>query len=188
MKEFLAKSAVRIWLAIVGVAAILLITAYTFVQQEARLSANDQPQDTAQVEKHQLENGAQPSDVVPTVKTDLSSDSSVFVTVTDSSEHVLASSASLDGSASLPPANTFVFTKQHGSDHFTWQPRSGVRLATYILPYGNSPNDGFIIAGQSLKQAEKRIETYTVLMVIAWLAVVAWTTFILIIPTTKKSK
>src|SRR5438105_248336 len=89
----------RIWLAMVGAATLILGTAYAMVQQSTRLSANDLPATTAQTLKHELEQGAVPTDVVPNLKTDLKTDTTVFVTITDSSRHVLASSAQLDGKA-----------------------------------------------------------------------------------------
>lgn len=170
------------WLVIVGVATILLIAIYALTLISTRLAANDQPIAQAQAVKNQLENGEQPSDAIPAVKTDLRKDYSVFVTVTDSSEHVLATSATLDSQPSLPPAGTFAYTKDHGSDRFTWQPKDGVRLATYILRYGTAPNDGFIITGQSLKQADDRIRIYTWLTFAAWLAVIAWSSLLLLLP------
>lgn len=182
MKALLAQDRVKWWLAIVGTATILLVAAYTLTQQSTRLAANDLPLSTAQTIKSELATGAQPSDVVPTIKTSLRTDSSVFVTITDSSEHVLASSATLDGQPSLPPAGTFAFAKTHGSDHFTWQPKDGIRIAAYVLSYGTAPDDGFIIAGQSLKQAEDRIGTYGWLTLAAWLAVIAWASLILLLP------
>lgn len=171
-----------------GTASILLITAYTLAQQSSRLTANDAPMEAAQTAKKQLERGSQPTDVIPTNEIDLKKDIGVFVTVTDNSEHVLASSSTLDGQAKLPPAGTFVYTKQHGSDKFTWQPQDGVRLATYMLPYGQAPNDGFVIAGQSLKLAESRIATYGWLCLAGWLAVLAWATFILLLPYADKKQ
>lgn len=188
MRELLRESRVRLWLALVGTASILILTAYTFVQQSTRLTANDLPVATAQTIRHELEHGASPADVVPAVKTDLRSDSTVFVTVTDGAEHILANSANLDGGSSLPPAGTFAYTKDHGSDHFTWQPKDNVRLATYLLPYGSSPNDGFIITGQSLKQAEDRTSTYGWLALAGWLAVVAWVSLILLLPYANNKK
>lgn len=182
MRKLLRESRVRIWLALAGTSFILILTAYTLVQQSTRLAVNDLPVATAQVVKHQLESGSLPSDVVPTIKSDLRNDSTTFVIVTDNSEHVLAGSATLDGNTSLPPAGTFTFTKDHGSDHFTWQPKSGVRLATYMTKYGNSPNDGFVITGQSLKQAEDRIGTYGWLALAGWLAILAWISLLLLLP------
>ncbi len=179
MNKLLKSSKFRLWLAIVGTATILLITAYTMVQQETRLQADDAPLAIAQIAKHQLESGADPSKVIPIVKTDLASDNTVFVTVASNSEKLLASSAVLDGGATLPPTGTFDYTRSHGSDHFTWQPRAGVRLATSMLKYDN----GFVVTGQSLGQFERRVNEYTIMMVVAWLAVLAWTSAVILVPT-----
>ncbi len=187
LMKLLGRERTRWWLAIVGASTILLIAAYTLVQQSTRLAANDLPISTAQTAKHELDSGTQPSDAVPTLKTDLKSDSTVFIIITDNSEHILASSATLDGQPSLPPAGTFVTAKKNGSDKFTWQPKDDTRLATYILPYGNAPNDGFIITGQSLKLVEERIGTYGLLALAAWLAIIAWTTLVILLPKAKKA-
>lgn len=186
MRRLLGSVSARLWLGLVGASTILLIAGYTLVQQSTRLAANDLPLAAAQTAKHNLETGAEPTDAIPSVKTDMRSDSAVFVIITDGTEHILASSGQLDGRPVLPPAGTFIFTKDHGSDTFTWQPKSGVLLATYMLKYGTAPDDGFIITGQSLKQAEDRIGKYTWLSLAAWLAVLAWVSFILLVPTPKK--
>jgi hypothetical protein len=176
----------RIWLAVVGVATLVLGTAYAMVQQSTRLSADDLPLTSAQVTKQELQSGSNASDVIPTLKTDLKNDASVFVIVTDNSKHVLASSAVLNGQTPLPPSGVFTFTAQHGSDHFTWQPQTGVRLATRVVKYGAAPDNGFIITGQSLKPYEDRISTYTWLAAAGWLAAVAWSYLLLLLPRTKK--
>jgi hypothetical protein len=185
MNKLLASAQVRIWLALVGVATLVLGASYAMVQQSTRLSADDLPLTTAQVAKQELLGGSNASDVVPTLKTDLKSDTSVFMIVTDNSKHVIASSAALNGRTPLPPNGVFEFTSQHGSDHFTWEPQSGVREATRVIKYGKSPDDGFIITGQSLKPFEDRISTYTTLALAAWLAVLAWSYLLLLLPRTK---
>jgi len=176
---------VRIWLAIVGAATLVLGTAYAMVQQSTRLSANDLPTTTAQSVKHDLEQGAAPGEAVPQMKTDLRRDNSVFVIITDGSRHIQASSTELDGKAPLPPVGTFDFTATHGQDHFTWQPASGVRMATEMMSYGKTPNDGFIITGHSLKPFEDRVKVYGELMLAGWLATLAWVTFWLLLPVQK---
>ncbi len=174
MRELILKSETRLWLAIVGVATLVLGGAYTMAQQATRLAADDLPLSTAQTVKQELENGAVPADVVPAVKADLKSDTFVFVTVTDASRHILASSARLDGQPSLPPQGAFDYTARHGSDHFTWQPKTGVRIATYMMSYGTAPNNGFVITGRSLSQAENRTNEYGLLALAAWIAALAW--------------
>jgi hypothetical protein len=186
MKELSTKPQIRTWLAVVGASTLVLGATYAIAQQSTRLDANDSPLVAAQTAKHELENGAIPSDVIPSLKTDLTNDSTVFVTITDSSHHILASNAQLNGKPALPPSGVFDYTKSHGSDQITWQPASNARLAAEVLSYGQSPNDGFIITGQSLKPAEKRINTYTALAAAAWVAMLGWTSLVLLIPTSKK--
>jgi len=182
MDKFSGNIQLRLWIAIVGVATLIIGSSYAMVQQSTRLSADDLPLTTAQVAKQELQSGSNPKDIVPALKTNLRTDSSVFTIITDSSKHVLASSATLDGQTPLPPNGVFSFTNTHGSDHFTWQPQSGVRLATRVIGYGKNPNDGFIITGQSLKQYEDRIATYTYIALAAWLAVLAWSYLLLLLP------
>jgi hypothetical protein len=183
MQGGISRSPIRIWLAIVGTATLLLGASYTMVQQSTRQAADDLPLSTAQSTKRQLEKGAQPQDAVPPIKTDLQTDTTPFVTITDNSRRILASSAILNGKNPLPPAGVFDYTAMHGNDHFTWQPAAGVRLATRVITYSAaSGSDGFIITGQSLKQAEKRIDTYTLFAAITWLAIVMWTLIVLLAP------
>lgn len=186
MKQLLAKSSFRVWLAVVGSATLVLAGAYTMVQQSTRLSADDLPLSSAQTTVNKLATGAQPADIVSTIKSDLRNDSTSFVIITDESRQVLASSATLDGKTPLPPTGTFAFTKLHGTDRFTWQPVGGVRLATRIVTYKNDASSGFVVTGQSLKQAEDRITTYDKLAIATWLAVIAWTLFLVMMPERNK--
>ncbi len=188
MQELLGSSRARLWLAIAGTATLVLGAAYTMVQQSTRLSADDIPLSTAQTIKLELANGANPIDVVPALKTDLRGDIIPFIIITDSSQHILASSATLNGKLTLPPAGVFSFTKAHGTDHFTWQPADGVRLATRVLSYGQDSSYGFIITGQSLQQPENRVGTYDVLALLAWIAVLAWTFFVIFMLPQKSTK
>jgi hypothetical protein len=178
MQELLAKPKFQLWLAIVGSSTLLLGAAYAMVQQSTRLSANDIPKFTAQNVVSDLNNGTSPDDLVAS-NVDLASDYlGPFVVVTDNDRNILASSASLNGKKPLPPPGTFDFTKDHGSDRFTWEPASSVREATYMTKY----NSGYVIAGQTLKPFENRINTYTDIAAAAWLAIIAWVTLIILMP------
>jgi hypothetical protein len=182
MNKLLANMHFRMWLALVGVATLVLGASYAMVQQSTRLSADDLPLTSAQVAKQELESGSNASDVVPSLKTDLKQDSSVFVIVTDNAKHILASSAKLNGKTPLPPNGVFSYTNANGTDHFTWEPEKNVRIATRVIKYGQQPDDGFIITGQSLKPYEERIGTYTALAGAAWLALVAWSYLLILLP------
>lgn len=188
MKRLLASTQFRLWLAVVGTATLVLAAAYAMVQQSTRLSADTLPLTTAQAARQELQNGSDPKDVVPTLKTDLRHDASAFLIITDNSQHVLASSATLDGNTPLPPQGVFSYTDQHDSDHFTWQPTDNVRLATRVAKYNDGNDNGFIIAGQSLAPYEDRISTYGWLALAAWLATIAWSYLLILLPAATKTK
>lgn len=107
MGKFWAKPQARTWLAIAGCSTLIIGAAYSMVQQSTRLAADDLPLAAAQIAKQELEKDNSPSDVIPNTKTDLTADSTVFVIVTDTSRHVLASSAHLNGKTPLPPSGVF---------------------------------------------------------------------------------
>jgi hypothetical protein len=182
MGKLLGNPLVRAWLAIVGVTTLVLGAAYTMAQQSTRLSADDLPLTTAQVAKQELQSGSDSKDIVPTLKTNLRNDTSVFMIITDGTQHVLASSAVLDGRTPLPPKGVFDFTNLHGSDHFTWEPASGVRVAARATTYGQAPSSGFIITGQSLKPFEDRITTFGWIALAAWIASLAWSFLLILLP------
>lgn len=182
MKNPFSSLRFRVWLAVAGTAALTLGAAYAMVQQSTRLAADELPLTTAQTARQELQTNSSAKDVVPALKTNLRDQQTVFVIVTDDSEHVLASSASLDGQTPLPPRGVFSFTKQHGSDHFTWEPTPGVRLATRVISYSAGSGSGFIIAGQSLQPFEERVAIYGWIAGAAWLAVLAWTYLLLLLP------
>lgn len=183
MKNPFANPLFRAWLAIAGAATIIIGTAYTMVQQSTRLSADDLPLSAAQTAQQELQSGSNAKDVVPALKTNLRSSTGIFVIITDDTEHITAGSANLDGQTPLPPRGVFDFTQQHGTDHFTWEPATGVRLATRVLPYnGGNNNKGFIITGQSLKPFEDRISTYTWIAAAGWLATIAWSYLLILLP------
>jgi len=182
MHKLLANRVIRNSLAIVGTATLTIGACYTMVQQSTRLAADDLPLATAQTIKVQLENGATPNDTVPAQSINLRGNTNIFAIVTDNSTHVLASSATLDSQTPLPPKGVFSYTTANGTDHFTWEPTAKVRLATRVLTYSHGTDSGYIITGQSLSQAEDRINTYSLLALAAWLAVICWTFLVLILP------
>lgn len=182
MNRLLGNSLVRAWLAIIGVATLAIGAAYTMAQQATRLSADDLPLTTSQVAKQELQQGSDTKDVVPTLKTNLRDDTSVFMIITDRTQHILASSALLDGKTPLPPKGVFDDAASRGFDQFTWEPAAGVRAATRVITYGQSSNEGFIITGQSLKPYENRINTFGFIALAAWLASVAWSYLLILLP------
>jgi hypothetical protein len=175
MKKLWASSEFRTWLAVVGAATLVLGATYLMVQQSTRLGANDQPLANLQTAKNKLNFGIDPKDVVPQPMSDLAYDSVPFIILADNSNKLVTTSALINGQApTLPPSGVFEYARTHVSDRFTWQPANNIRLATIVEKYAN----GYIISGQSLKEPEKRIDTYTAVAVVAWIAVIVWCSLI----------
>lgn len=178
MKTLPRGARVRIFLAVIGVSTILLGTSYGLVQQSTRLAVDDLPLASAQTIKYELESGASPADVVPALKTNSQTDTTVFAIVTDTTPNILASSF-VDAKTSLPPKGVFEYTAKHGTDRFTWETGAGARVATRVLTYKYGSTQGYIITGQSLSQAENRISTYGLFTLVGWLMVLAWSFLLL---------
>lgn len=181
MKEGERRQRLRVWLSIVGSATLVLGASYTMLHQSARLNVDDKPLSVVQEAKAKIADDVTPADIVPEEEIDLRNSSGVFLIITDSSKEVLASSAILDDKSPLPPDSVFSDAEKAGSDRFTWEPTGGVRLATQVLKYEEN-GGGFIMAGQSLKQTEERLEGYKTIAVTAWVAIVAWTLIVLFTP------
>jgi hypothetical protein len=183
MKQMLARPRVQLWLAITGTATLVLIGAYAMVQQSTRLGANDIPTVQAQSIEQSLKMGTAPEETVADKSVDLSGGAlAPFTIITDDNYHVLAASAVLNGKTPLPPAGVFSYTKAHLNDNITWQPQAGVRLATHVTTFNTPSGSGFIITGQSLAPFEDRVSTFTAIAVLSWIGVIAWTSFVLLLP------
>ena len=73
-------------------------------------------------------------------------------------------------SAKFPqlPKGVFDFTRENQEDVLTWQPRKAVRIAM-VIEFIQSSNIGFIAAGRSLQEVEKRESNLTLMVVIGWM-------------------
>jgi hypothetical protein len=68
------------------------------------------------------------------------------------------------------------YVRKNGQDRVTWQPAPGVRMATVVVPYKN----GFVMAGRSLTEVEKRESQVESLCGLAMLCIWA-ATFIVVV-------
>jgi hypothetical protein len=188
MRELWGRQEIRLWLAIVGAATIVLGAAYLMVQQEARLSANEGPTAAAESAKSQLQSGKTPAVIVGLDKTDVKHSYQTFIIITDDKNKVLASSAQLNGKTPIPPIGVIENARKYGFNTVTWQPENDVRLATYVTTYKSEKGSGVIIAGKSLKLTEDRIGKITLIAGVAWTIMTAWLTLIILSPLKKIKK
>jgi hypothetical protein len=100
-----------------------------------------------------------------------------FLMIFDESGKTLASSANLNGVLPAYPVGVLDYARQNGQNRVTWQPEAGVRMATVIVSY----NKGFVMAGRSLMEVEKRESQVEELSGLTMLGIWA-ATLIVIIP------
>jgi hypothetical protein len=155
------------WLPIAVVATVLCALVAGAVQQDLRQTADDPQIQLAEDAATALAGGREPGAVVPAGEVDLAASLAPFVIVFDDAGKPLASSARLDGEVPIPPPGVFDFTREHGADRFTWQPRSGVRLATVVVRSGGG-SPGFVLAGRSLREVERRVDQIQLMVVFGW--------------------
>ena len=93
---------------------------------------------------------------------------SPFVVLYNANGKPLQSSGYLNGKMPELPAGVFDFAKTNGEHNVTWQPQVGVRMAMVIL-YSNSSEVGFIAAGRSLQEVEKREHNLVTMLLIGWI-------------------
>jgi hypothetical protein len=135
-------------IATAGVCGLVYVTA----QQGLRMGANDPQIQMAEDAASALNGGASVESVLPPTKVEIADSLAPFLMVFDDSGKVLGSSATLHGAVPAYPVGVLDSTRQQGQDRVTWQPEAGVRMATVVVPY----NQGFVMAGRSLTEVEKR--------------------------------
>ena len=157
------------WLPLAVVASGLCFFTYVAVQQSYRMNANDPQIELAQNDAASLKSGAAPTDVVPAKTLDLATSLSTFTIVFDAQGNILASSALLDGKTPAVPVGILTSALKTGENRVTWQPRTGVRLATVVDAYQSASSSGFVLVGRSLREAEARIDNLTLMLTLTWI-------------------
>jgi hypothetical protein len=95
-----------------------------------------------------------------------------FMVLYSNTGEPLASSGLLHGIVPLLPSGVFDHTRQNAEDRVSWQPESGVRIAAVVVAYGGAQS-GFVLAGRSLREVEKRESQVEQISGIAWLVTLA---------------
>jgi hypothetical protein len=156
------------WLPLAASISVLSALVYVAVQQDFRQTANDPQIQMAEDAAAQLEAGQQPQAVVGAGKVDMARSLAPFLIVYDEAGRPVASSAQLNGQTPSIPAGVFSSVRQSGEDRLSWQPEQGVRSASVVTQYGGS-HPGFVLAGRSLREVEKREAQLTQEVTAAWI-------------------
>ena len=162
------KSILRSWLPMAFIITALCAVVYLVVQQVLRQSANDPQIQMAEEAATILSMGGSAESVLPTGKIELTRSIAPFIVVFDGKGKPIASSALLNGEMPTLPAGVFDSVRQHGEDRITWQPQPGVRMAIVVVN-SNISGSGFVMAGRSLREVEKRVDQLSMETGILWI-------------------
>jgi hypothetical protein len=153
-----------VWLFAVFVIGLPVMTAYVFVQQEARSGINIPLIQIMQSVRSDLQTGVKPSVILQAKQIDLSISQSPFITLYGLDKAVLGSSENLGGRVLTLPNGVLDLAKSKGEYRVTWQPTSALRFAS-ITDY--VPTFGYISVSESLREVENRASMS------AWIALLA---------------
>ncbi len=151
--------------------AITLVFFFVFliIQQTLRLGANEQVVQIAHDVSDALGQGAPYTAFNAPHPVNIANSLSPYVIIFDQEGKMLTGSGVLDGEVPRPPKGVFDYVKLHQEERVTWSPKPGVRIAL-VGVYHSGVNPGFVFAGRSLAEVERRIGTITQLTVLAWFA------------------
>lgn len=148
-----------------AVATIACGLIYVVGQQALRSGGNDPQLQMAEDAAAALGAGAKPDALVARTKVDVGTSLSPFLVIFDAAGNVLATDGALDGHDPAPPPGVLVAARTHSPNMVTWQPRSGVRVASVTVPWGG----GTVMAGRSLREVERREDQLLLLVAAGWL-------------------
>jgi hypothetical protein len=157
-------------LALAAVLTLLGGGAAITMQQMLRRGA-DQPQiEMAKWYTGEINSGEAPADVIPPGYVDLGRSLQPFVIFYDDRGTPGPGTGYLDQVLPAPPAGVFDFVRSHGVENITWQPRSGVRIASVVIRV-NGKNPGFLLAGRSLRVVELQTSLLRRMVIGGWIVV-----------------
>ncbi len=161
----------RYWIPLAIIITVLCGLIYATNQQNYRQSANDPQIQQAQDLKSYLEKNSSDDSFLDsyTPKVDLFSSLLNFLIIYDAQGKPKSSNAILNGQIPIPPMGVFENAKSKGENRLTWEPKPGVRIASVVTQYKTATSSGYILAGRSLREVEKREEMLSVQILLAWI-------------------
>lgn len=134
----------------VVIAGVSLMS-YAVGQQVLRQTANDPQIQMAEDWATKLSSGTGPF-AASGEKIDVAASLAPYVVIYNESGKAIAGTGYLDNNLAAIPAGVFSYVRSRGEERVTWQPSPGVRSAIVVTKY----NGGFVMAGRSLLEIEKR--------------------------------
>jgi hypothetical protein len=168
-RRTLVLAALATFLPVAVLATLTAGLVYGVAQQGLRSGANDPQLQMATDAARALDAGADPAAAVGAGHVDVATSLAPFLVVYDAGGDVLASSGVLDGADPVPPAGVLEHAAADAPNVVTWQPRTGVRVATVTARWAG----GTVMAGRSLREVERREDQALLLVTAGWLVTLA---------------
>jgi hypothetical protein len=150
------------WAAGSAILVVIFGSIYGVGQYILRAGADDPQLQLAEDTAAQL-NAGHPIDGISTQTVNIASSLAPFVVIYDNQGNPIAGSARLDGQIPKIPKGVLGHAKpQH---RVTWQPRDDVRIAAVV----QASDKGYVVAGRSLREVERRENTALALTAIGGL-------------------
>ncbi|WP_223692789.1 hypothetical protein [Leifsonia poae] len=146
------------WLVGAFVMTVAVAAIYVGLQQLNRSSADDAGQRLAS----EVASAGAPAG--GEARVDLARSLQPFFVIYDRAARAVAGDAYLDGRLAEVPSGVIATAFANGSDRVTWQPRPGIRLAVVAQRSGGR----VILAGQSLRPVEARIDRVGAALLGGW--------------------
>ena len=141
------------YLAALAVVTAVCLLVYLEVQQSLRRAADDPQTQMAEDAASALAQGRRPS--FGEERIEIARSLAAYLMIFDNQGMLVSTNAVLDGHTPMLPPGVFDWVKRNGEDRISWQPRQGLRSALVVVGVP-SPNGGFVAAGRSLREVERR--------------------------------
>lgn len=169
-RRIFLRASLATFLPLAVLATLVAGLVFGVAQQSLRSDANDPQLQMATDAARALDAGMDPAAVVGAGKVvDLAVSLAPFLVVYDTGGRVLASSGVLDGADPVPPTGVLEHAAADAPNVVTWQPRTGVRVATVTARWGG----GTVMAGRSLREVERREDQVLLLVAAGWFVTLA---------------
>ncbi len=177
MKFFLEKEDLtrtcRSWLPLGFVITMFFLGMAGVAQQIIRQGANDPQIQITEDMTADLINGTPVLDSANRKPINIADSLSSFTATFDQDGNIISSDYVLNDKEVFPPKGVFDYARTHGEDRVTWQPEKGVRTAIVVKYYKSENRSGYVLAGRSMKETEKRTGLIYNLLLIGWLVTTA---------------
>jgi hypothetical protein len=157
-------------LALAFMLTVIGFVAAVTMQQMLRRGANQPQLDMASWYAGKIAAAGDAGKVIPPGRVDLASSLETFVIFYDDHGTPISGTGYLDQKLPVPPPGVFDFVRGHDSEHVTWQPRPGVRLASVVQRVGGS-TPGFVLTARSLRLVEEQERLLKQMVLAVWITV-----------------